>query len=138
MSRTGIALLSIVLLCVVGGLAFWLVDTRSDPGVPPAGTTKSFSSVTVSNGRTIVTVPTDAQLQGGISVQAAQGTSQTQSAPAYGVVMDTQPIIDARTKYISAQSEDAIARASLDASRQQADAHPASPTRQSLPALRSR
>ncbi len=122
MSRPRIALLSIVLICVVtAGLAFWLIDIRSGSGAPPPVTNASLASVSVSNGRTIVTVPTDAQQQSGITAKAAQGTSQRQSVPAYGAVMDTQPIIDARTRYISAQSDEAIARASLDASRQQAE-----------------
>lgn len=121
MNKTVVVLSAFVLTAAVaGGAAFWLQGSdHPAQATPPAN--NSIAIVSVVNGRTIVTVSPAAQAQAGITAMKPKGAVQRPSIPAYGVVIDPQTIIDSRNNYITAQSNDAVARASLDASQKQAD-----------------
>jgi hypothetical protein len=121
MKRTAFALFAIALLILVtAGTVFWLEDKGypTQAGPPPSN---AIVNIPVVNGETIVTVSPSAQAQAGIVTIRAKSVLQKPSIPAYGVVIDPQTIIDARNNYITARSNDAVARASLEASQKQAD-----------------
>ncbi len=122
MNRPAIAILTFLLMCIaVAGLVFWLMGDHGSSNTPLPTDNKSIASVSITAGRTIVTVSPDAQTQSGITAVQAKGALQRQSIPAYGVVIDVQTIIDTRNNYITAQSNDAVARANLGASQKQAE-----------------
>ncbi|MGH9808688.1 MAG: hypothetical protein ACRD9W_15830, partial [Terriglobia bacterium] len=91
------------------------VDARAANPVAANG-----PDVAVVNGVTIVSLDPDAQVQSGIASERLGSTSRIPETVAYGVVLDLQPLIDLRSRYVSAQSDDAVARAAAAASHAEA------------------
>lgn len=122
MNRTLVLISAIMFACLAtAGIFLWLKSDRDGSSTPSASKNTSIANVSIVDGKTIVTISPAAQSQSGIIAIKAEGVLQQQSIPAYGVVIDPQTLIDARNTYVTAQSNDAVARASLGASQKQAE-----------------
>ena len=82
--------------------------------ITPAENRQRVSTV---NGVTIITLDTAIQAQSGIRTEPLPATNHRMEVPAYGSVLDLQPLIDLRFRYMSAQADAATAEATATASR---------------------
>lgn len=101
----GVLLLAIVI--ALAAAAAWFLRSRQP--APPAA--PAPSPVSVVDGLTVVTLPPAVQRASGLheqTVDAAPGSVAVGTA--YGVVMDLQPLVDWRGRYVSAQAQDQAAR----------------------------
>lgn len=97
----------------------WLSYQPVPSVAAPAPT--SASRVSNENGLTIVTLDEATQKRSGIETDALVATKRQLERTAYGSVLDLQPLIDLQTRYRAAAADVASARASLDASSQEAE-----------------
>lgn len=75
--------------------------------------------VSVVNGLTILALNTDTQVQSGIRTEMLPSSNHRAEVTAYGTVLDLQPLIDLRSRYIAASAAADAARATAVASRQE-------------------
>ena len=117
--RTKVWLAALLLaLAVAAGAAWWLLRGPSiPPPTPPAG------PVSVVNGLTVVEIKPAVQRASGLQEQtvAAASSSAPSGSTAYGTVMDIQPLVDWRGKYVTAQAQDQAARAQWNVARAELD-----------------
>lgn len=111
--RTWLAIL-LVLAVVLAATAWWFLRSpgRSAPVPVPPG------PVSVVNGTTVVEIAPDAQRASGLREQTlARAGAAASAGTAYGVVMDIQPLVDWRGKYVTAQAQDQAARTQWSVAR---------------------
>lgn len=77
--------------------------------------------VSVVNGLTILTLDTDTQVLSGIRAEPLASSSHRAEVAAYGTVLDLQPFIDLRSRYMAATAAAEVARAIAAASRQESE-----------------
>jgi multidrug efflux system membrane fusion protein len=75
--------------------------------------------VAVVNGVTVVTMDTATQIQNGIRAEPLTSSETPAEITAYGTVLDLQPLIDLRTRYVAGLADADTASAALSASRQE-------------------
>ena len=113
-----IVLLLISLATVtIGFFVFHKIYTGSVSATPvPAAAAQRVSVV---NGLTTLTLDADTQVQSGIRTERLPAISHQAEVTAYGTVLDLQPLIDLRSRYIAASAAVDAARATASASRQE-------------------
>ena len=79
----------------------------------------STNRISTVNGQTVVTVDTTAQAQSGIKTAPLSLGMHRSEVAAYGTVLDLQPLIALRSRYVSAIGDTEAAQAAAEASRQE-------------------
>ncbi len=118
--RRRVIFVAIVLAAVVliGGYFYrgrGVPPTPSSAPTPPAATNR----ISTVNGQTVVTVDAAAQTQSGIGTAPLALKTHQAEVTAYGTVLDLQPLIDLRARYVAALGDTEAAKAVADASRQE-------------------
>ncbi|HEY8856110.1 MAG TPA: hypothetical protein VIM43_01990 [Rugosibacter sp.] len=112
-------LASAILLLGLAAIVIWsLLQGKQDIGKEKA-TPAATQHVAIVNGVTMVTLDTVTQAQSGIRTEPLSGASNQAEVAAYGTVLNLQPLLDLRARYVSAQADADAARATLVASRQE-------------------
>ena len=115
--------LAVVITALVAVAIGTLVFYQISPGAANSPLTLADAKQTVSvvNGQTIVTLDTAVQTQSGIQVEPLVATAHQTETTAYGTVLDLQPLIDLRTRYLSAQAEADAATAVAAATQKESE-----------------
>jgi hypothetical protein len=108
-----------VMACVIAVLAWTVVYyARDEWGLgEPAYEDKieSVSHATQIDGRPVVRLSTASQAASGIAVRPLEAAASEESVEAYGVVVNIQPLLDTRGRYLVAAGEARARRAALAA-----------------------
>lgn len=75
--------------------------------------------ISIANGLTMITLDMATQVQSGLRVESLSSISHQSETTAYGTVLDLQPLLDLRTRFMSTQAEAAAAKAAVAVSRQE-------------------
>lgn len=92
--------------------------TEIEKTTPPLAIPQRVSIV---NGLTIITLETATQVQSGLHVESLSSTSHRTEMTAYGTVLDLQPLLDLRTRFMSTQADADAAKAAVAVSRQESE-----------------
>lgn len=114
--RIVLAVVAIGLVTIaIGSIIFYQV------GLDAAKTTLAAppERVAIVNGLTTIMLDRAIQKQSGIRTEALAATNHQADVTAYGTVLDLQPLIDLRTRYMAAQAEAEATAASAAASRKE-------------------
>lgn len=116
-------LLAIVLTALVAGaigafIVYQIVPGARSPASLPA---EAKQTVSVVNGQTLVTLATAVQSQSDIRIEPLRATQHQAETIAYGTVLDLQPLLDLRTRYLAALADADVAKATVAASQNQAE-----------------
>lgn len=115
-------LLLAIMVIGLAGLVVWLFfpGKLNTALPPPTNPPAAAQRVAVVNGVTVVTLAAAIQTQSGIRTAPLSAAANDQAeTPAYGTVLDLQPMLDLRTRYLSARADADAARATGAASRQE-------------------
>ena len=77
--------------------------------------------VSIVNGLTIITLDTATQVQSGLRVESLSSTRHRTETTAYGTVLDLQPLLDLRTRFMSTQADVDATKAAIAVSRQESE-----------------
>jgi hypothetical protein len=99
----------------IWGLPYQSAQSAASPAAAPASRASS------EGGQTIVTLDEATQKLSGIESDVLTATNQPAEHLAYGSVLDLQPLIDLRARYLTAAADVASAQAAVDASGQDAE-----------------
>lgn len=109
---------ALVLVAAAAGAGWWL--RGSTPATPPPA--PPASPVSVVNGLTVVTLAPAVQRATGLQTQTVgSATAAATGRSAYGVVLDVQPLLDWRGKYVAAQADAQAARTQWAVARAERD-----------------
>ncbi len=89
----------VVALAIWGWLPYQSAQSAASPAAPPAGRTSS------EGGQTIVALDEATQKLSGIETNVLAATNQQAEHLAYGSVLDLQPLIDLRARYLTAAAD---------------------------------
>ena len=105
------AIFGVGLLAVA--VALYLFVQKSDGPASQAPALAGSSPVSVINGMTVVTLNPARQQQRGIRTELLAASSHRTETTAYATVMDSQPLVDLRSRHSAAQSDVAAAAVSV-------------------------
>ena len=112
-------LITALVAIAIGSFIFHQIGPgAANPALVPVAAKQSVSVV---NGLTIVTLDPAVQTQSGIQVEPLVAMEHRTETTAYGTVLDLQPLIDLRTRYLSAQAQANAARAIAAASQKESE-----------------
>lgn len=92
-----------------------LPDMRETTPVPAAIPQR----VSIVNGLTIITLDTATQMQSGLRAESLSSISHHTEMTAYGTVLDVQPLLDLRTRFMLTQADVVAAKTAIAVSRQE-------------------
>lgn len=75
--------------------------------------------VSTDHGSTVVTLSEEAQAQSGITTTALKAGTHQSTLSSYGSVVSIEPLIELRTRYLTAKADASVVRASLVSSQQE-------------------
>lgn len=114
-----IALLLSLAAVMIGFWVYSIIFSGQDSVVSVP--TTLAQRVSVVNGLTILTLDADTQVLSGIRAEPLASSSHRAEVAAYGTVLDLQPFIDLRSRYMAATAAAEVARATAAASRQESE-----------------
>lgn len=113
-------LLAILVIGLAGLVVWFFFSGKLNRALPPAAISPAAAQrVAVVNGVTVVTLAAAIQTQSGIRTAPLSAANDQAETPAYGTVLDLQPMLDLRARYFSARADADAARATGAASRQE-------------------
>lgn len=96
-------LITAVVVSAIGAVVYYQYGPgAASPVVAPVSANQTVSVV---NGRTIVTLDTAVQTQSGIQAEPLVATEHGTETAAYGTVLDLQPLFELRSRYLTAHAE---------------------------------
>lgn len=100
-----------------------LVYYQTGPGAGKATQAPAAAPprVSIVNGVTIITLDAATQVQSGLRTESLSPTNHHAETVAYGTVLDLQPLIDFRTRFMSVRADADAATAATTASRQESE-----------------
>ena len=116
-SSVAIGFMAIVIAMLAWALVYY---ARDELGLQVAGESEEIatqSTVDSQGGQATVTVTAESQKASGLVTAALQGARGEAAAEVYGVVVDLQPLFDARGRYLAAASDAQGLRAIAENSR---------------------
>ena len=97
------------------GLRAFTADGNAAAAAPAAAASAPEPSVSVVDGRTVVTLDPAVQARSGLRTEMLTAAPYRHETPAYAQAMDLQPLIDLRTRYAAAVAEQVSAAAAAQA-----------------------
>jgi hypothetical protein len=119
MRFTGSHAVIALMALVIAGLSWALVYFARDELRPESDEQEAQIALTetagVENGRAVVRVSAESQAASGIATRALAAASSAETIEIYGIVVDIQPLLELRGRYLAAASETQARKAALAA-----------------------
>jgi len=113
-----ITLQTLIIIVLFWALVFYGKDEYETYAKEDDNQIPSVSRVAEDKGATVITLSTESQQQSGIAVSALQGTDYQPTLASFGSVLNIEPLIELRSRYLAARADAEVVRASLANSQQ--------------------
>lgn len=123
MNRNAIAIITLqaaIIIALFWALVFYGQDEYEDYAQEEVEEEiASAARVTSEDGAAVVSISSEVQQQSGIATAPLAAASHQPSQSSLGTVLDIQPLMELRTRFLTAQAEAEVARVSIANSRQE-------------------
>lgn len=114
-SHAIIAMMAVVITLLSWALIYYSRDELGTQAEKREDQIKAVSTAGVEDGRPVVRISVQSQKAAGIATQTLKSAKREAASEAYGIVVNLQPLMELRGRYLAAMAESRAARATLAA-----------------------